>query len=636
MRILSFLFTTRTLKWVSLWAALLTTSALFAQHPFYLQAYDSGVQAMKLKNNEAALEYLEIAAFGLLEYPEYLSDIYVRWAVLLHEDESSRERFLQITARAKRLIGDDYQKPAKVDAALWERFLVVSGRKAPPPPPIPADEAALRRYVAAYPKNKEAWRALIQQDLSGRESRARETLAAAIEQHPDDPAMLEQALAFAVNRDRSRSAETYASKLYQIQPESAVVNEYYGIVAVEQAKWDDAARFLQKVGATPILRETAAAVDALARQRKREAEQRTKDEERRAKIEAKQQADDARAKQKELAEEKARLAKLEAEKQRLEKTQADELARLEAKRKAEAAEKPRTRDKERDTPTAAKTTPKGTEVAGASADPIQILETKLRQNKDDLEVRYQLTERFLDRNDLRKAGKELRRLGKSDGAAARYIEVYARYNYLTERYKRNTDLGDRGDLSERARYFVGMSFFREERLDEAVALLKGLSRKSYPDLREVDQAFKQVNRTDAKVREQTLKDRSIQQLERRVERGSARPIDLIQLIELYVERADFEKATPLIEDGQKRYRANQEFRYFAGRLDLHRNKYSDAAQAFQSLINAGYRKRDIYFYAGMAAMNNGQEAVADYLFKLAVRDNVTLEKRIQDARANRR
>ncbi len=627
MRILSFLFTTRTLKWLSLWAALGSTGALFAQHPFYLQAYDNGIQAMTLKNNEAALEYLEIAAFGLLEYPEYLSDIYVRWAVLLHQDESRRERFLQISARAKRLIGDDFQKPVKVDPAVWERFLVVSGRKAPPPPPIPEGEDELRRYVAAYPQNKEAWQALIERDLSGRESRARQTLAAAIEQHPQDRAFLEQALTFSVNRDRSRSAETYASKLYALQPASAVVNEYYGIVAVDQEKWDDAARFLENVGSSPILRETTAAMDALTRQRKREADQRAKDDERRAKLEAKQKAEDDRAKEKELAEEKARLAKLEAEKQRLEKEKADELARLEAQRKSKAAEaeKRQSRTKDRETPVAAK-----------DADPIQILETKLRQNKDDLNSRYQLTELYLDRKDLRKAGKELRRLGKIDGAAVRYIEVYTRYNYLTERFKRNTDLGDRGDLSERARYFVGMSFFREERLDEAVNLLKGLSRKTYPDLREVDQAFKQANRTDAKVREQTLKDRSIQQLERRVERGSARPIDLIQLVELYVERGDFEKAGPLIEDGQKRYRANQEFRYFSGRLDLHRNKYSDAAQAFQSLINAGYRKRDIYFYAGMAAMNNGQEAVADYLFKLAVRDNTSLEKRIQDARANRR
>lgn len=627
MRILSLFFTKRSLKWLSLWAALGTIAALHAQHPFYLQTYDNGIQAMTLKNNEAALEYLEIAAFGLLEYPEYLSDIYVRWAVLIHADESQRERFLQITARAKRLIGDDFQKPAKVDTAVWEQFLVVSGRKAPPPPPIPEDEAELRRYVTTYPNNKDAWQALLDRDLAGRESRARQTLAAAIEKHPQETAFLEQALTFAVNRDRSRSAETYASKLYALQPASAVVNEYYGIVAVDQEKWDDAGRFLKNVDATPILRETAAAMDTLTRQRKREADQRAKDEARRAKLEAKQKADDDRAKQKELAEEKARLAKLEAEKKRLEKEKADELTRLDAQRKAEAAEaeKRQNRARDRETPVAAK-----------NADPIQILETKLRQNKDDLETRYQLTELYLDRKDLRKAGKELRRLGRTDGAAVRYIEVYARYNYLTERYKRNTDLGDRRDLSERTRYFVGMSFFREERLDEAVGLLNGLSRKTYPDLREVDRAFKQANRTDAKVREQTLKDRSIQQLERRVDRGSARPIDLIQLVELYVERGDFEKAGPLIEDGQKRYRANQEFRYFSGRLDLHHKKYSDAAQAFQSLINAGYRKRDIYFYAGMAAMNNGQEAVADYLFKLAVRDNITLEKRIQDARANRR
>ncbi|CAM2006722.1 tetratricopeptide repeat protein [Acanthopleuribacter pedis] len=609
-----------------------------AQHPFYVQAYDNGVQAMTLDNRDMALEFLEIAAFGLLEHPEYLKDIYIRTAVLLHEDESQRAKFMQIAARVKRLIGDQGQRPERVDAQIWDRYLIAVGRKKPPLPPVPKDESKLREYTQKYPRKLEAWQALVDIDLKGRETRARQTLADALEHHPKNVALLEEALTFAVNRDRKRSAADHAEALYKLNPGSAVVMEYYGVIAADQDKWDDAERFLKNVGKTPILRDTADALAALDRQRKREADQKAKEDARIAKLEAQKKADDERARQKELDAEKARLAKLEADKERLEKEKADEQRRLEDKRKAELAKAEKRKKREASSAEKEKPAdkPETRTAKKADPDPIQILETRLRKNRNDLEARYDLAELYLDRKDLRKAGKELRRLGNTDATGPRYTEVYARYNYLAERYKRNIDLKKPESLSNRAKYFVGMSYFRSERLDEAVKLLKPLSRTTYPDLKEVDKVLEETDRSDAELREQSVRDRSIQQLERRVKRDSAKPIDKLQLIGLYLERKNYRKAAPLIEDGVKQYRANQDFRYYAGRLALYRKKYGEAYRMFHSLINAGYRQNDIYFYGGMAAMKDGQEAAAEYLFKMAVRDNVSLEKRIEEVRSGNR
>ena len=633
--------------------ALALGQALYAQHPFYTQIYQDGIQAMRLDNRDMALEYLEISAFGLLDHPDYLADIYVRMTVLLRDRQDRSEPFVQALTRAKRLVTDQYVKPEKTPDELWQQFLIAAEQITPPPPPIPKDEVALRQYVTDHPDQLDAWLALWLIDEKQRDSRARQTLEEALTHHPSAVPLLERALVFSMNRDRGRSAADYAETLFGLSPRSPLVNEYYAIRAVDEKKWQDAEKFFALAAADWVLRDSSEAsqalkrhqdrearaleqeqarrereasaqrdrqakVDAAERQRREKAETEERERQLKADAAAQKKAEAAKKKQ-QIEEEQARLARLTAEKARLEKLKNEQ---------EQSDGKERSNSELRN---AKSETPKNIE-----KDPIRVLETRLRTNRDDMEARYQLVELYLDRDDAKRAGRELRRLGRKDGSSARYVEVFARYNYQLEKYKKNIDsLNGRNDLSDRARFFLGMSYFKMEQLDEAVKVLSSLSRTTFPELREVDQVYKEVEASEARMRDRVLIERSINQLERRLNRGTARPIDHIQLIDLYLDVNEWEKAGPLIEEGQKNFRANQEFRFFAGRLALYREKYSEASQLFQSLLNAGYRKRDIYFYAGLAAMNNGQEAVADYLFKMAVRNNVTLQEQIRTLRTKR-
>lgn len=117
--------------------AILSTGAVFAQHPFYTQLLEQGKNAMSLKNWTVADRYLEIAAFGLLDEEELLADAYMRLA-LVNEQLGDKARSLNFVAKVKRIQQNNPHQPQHQPDDIWNQYQILAGLKAPPPPPIPA------------------------------------------------------------------------------------------------------------------------------------------------------------------------------------------------------------------------------------------------------------------------------------------------------------------------------------------------------------------------------------------------------------------------------------------------------------------------------------------------------------------
>ena len=601
-----------------------------AQHPFYVQTYEEGKEAMQLEDWDRASEFLEIAAFGLLDHTDYLGDIYVRLAIVQASLEDSA-KLIKFLAKAKSQVGAVFNKPERTPAPVWERFLIVSGRKKAPPPPIPKEVSELEAYVSDHPKVEKGWLALLPKKREGRASVNRRWFERALDVHPKSVPILQEALFFAEEHDRGRQAESFAKRLFDLDPENSLVNEFYGNAAVDADKYSEAGDFYKKVTGRPRFSETEAIQARLeeeleklkkARERmelakereakKAEADRKKRLEEREARL-ARERAEEAKAaaaKAQRKREEESRKTKREERAARDRKSTSD---------KAEASKSEKTAEK-------------------AEPDPLVEQEALVRAKPEDVDARFVLARMYLEVKETRKARRELRKLGRIEADSPRYAEIFAEYNYLLERHKRNLDvLKGRRDLTRRTLYFYGLSLFETEKYEEARQILSDLSRSEFPKLRNVDAEIRKnlaKGKGSAKLGGPT--PRHIVALERSVADGEAKPIDRIRLIDYYLSVENWKKAEPLIEDGYREFSKNQEFLFFHGRSELHHGKFKEALELFQRLLNAGYRKRDIHYYAGLAAMKDGKTAVADYLFKMAENYNTQLKDEIRSLQSEQR
>ena len=91
----------------------------------------------------------------------------------------------------------------------------------------------------------------------------------------------------------------------------------------------------------------------------------------------------------------------------------------------------------------------------------------------------------------------------------------------------------------------------------------------------------------------------------------------MQLIDRQILAEDWKSAKRSIRKAASDYPKNLDVQYFRGRMFLEQGKFKKAAQLLYNLSSNGYKKREIYYYGGLAFHRQGDEELAKYMFKMA-------------------
>jgi len=538
---------------------------------------------------EQAKMDLEIAAFGFLDKEELLTEAYVRLALTCQAlgDEQATEEFLR---DANLLLKENPERPPGLGPQFWDAFLILSGRKAPPRPPVPTGENALTRYLQTYPDSGEAWTALIDLQLTtARKSKMRQTIADAIDAVPENADVLNRALRFSAIQDGGRNAEDYAAKLLLLRPNSSVANEFLGGLAVTRKQWQKAASHFSlmttaQLPKTPDYQRTL--TKALTKLESRAEEQNPGKE---------TNPPDELAEEDSSANE-AEIQPLEADNPEL--TTTDEPMGA-------------------DEPVAAVDTDEAAVSEPTLDERISNLERLARTNPSNPEYRFDLGDAYLRNGEIRKAKRTLARLAKSHKNHPRYAEVYAHYQYVQGNYQVNIDnlsgfIKPQGGIA----YYLGMSYYRSGDLERARTYLKDLDPAEFI----IPQDVSANQSGDAGIGGVQL-DKTPTSLSQE---------EALEWLANQAGRENWGDVGQAMGGIIARYPTNPDIRYYQGRMLMSKGDYQDAMSIFIELVSQGYGENEIFYYAGVSALKRGSPSVAQYLFEKAQANNTRFKAEIEN------
>lgn len=466
-----------------------------AQSSFNEQILTEGEAALIQQDLTKAYRYLEIAAFGLMDNLDQYARTQMDMALVAAamKDKALTESHL---ARVQSVMSKRVTQPAGMPDELWERYQVLAGLKAPPPPPMPKDVASLKKYVEANPKVEQAWLALLRAMIGqSAKSDTRGRIDAALTAFPSSDQLRTLALNFSVQEDRGRDATIHAKALVALRPDDALANEVLGNQAVKDKRYAEAAIHYAKV-AKPKLPETAALqqkLDEAAKQEQKKAEAervRAKAEHEKSKpapvrdAAVKPKQEPAKAVVTKLPEKKPEPVTAKPKPSPVKQTQAaSSKPPTQPERAAETA-KPEVRPAD----DKAQPDPRLSDKARIDAE-IAAARVEATRQPDNAATQFRLLELYLEHGRLREATSLMNQLGRGKtGESPTYAGYYAQYNYINRKFKDNAkNLGKVGTLDDRARVYLGLSYLELGKYPEAAESLKDIDRSQWPVLKGVDQ-----------------------------------------------------------------------------------------------------------------------------------------------------
>ncbi len=489
-------------------ALLLVTCAslapLLAQSSFNEQILTEAETALVQQDLTKAYRYLEIAAFGFLDD----SDQYARaqmgmaLAAAAMKDKPLSDSHM---AKVQSLMSKAVTQPKGMPTDLWDRYQILAGLKAPPPPPLPKDVAALKKYVGTNPKVEDGWTALLRAMIgqsSKNDTRAR--VADAIKAIPDSTAIRALALAFTLNEDNGRDALTHAKALLALRPEDALAHEVLGNQAVKDKHYQEASIHYAKV-AKPVIAETAGLqqkLDAAVKQEQKKAE--AERAHAKAELEKPKQAPSRQPEANKPKQQPDKTVNTKVPEKQPEPVKAKPQPSP-VKQTQTAAVKPSPQSER--APEPAPEEPSRSEKARIDAE-IAAARIDATRTPGDQTLQFKLLGLYLEHDRLREAQSLMKQLGGGPaGQSPTYAGYYAQYNFLKKHYKENAkNLGKRKVLDERARVFLGLSYLELGKYQEAAEALDGIDHSQWTALKGVDQllASKLRNKRSALLRGQRL------------------------------------------------------------------------------------------------------------------------------------
>ena len=458
------------------------------QFRFYQQLLTDGRNAIQLQNFDAASRYLEIARFGLIMDLEanakQLKEIAILQVVVQNKLGNEQERFKYLTISA-RYMEESPGKPSGLEQSVWDEFLVISGRKAPP---LPDDEAGLIALIRSEPDNLKAHIALIKVQVQNGERRAaRQSIETALSRFPNDPDLLQTALSASVQVD-TNNMENLARQVIEQIPDSSLANEILGNAAFRARDYQAAAQHYGYVG-QPTLTQTAGnrrrTGEFLDQQKAAEQGEQTQ----------KPQPEPANGQLKQASEDEGsggnnRRRNVPRSRESTDRSNARNSGSTTAppervRRSNQPAPDP-------DGPSPAVLARREQERKQELRRQIDQLGAQVKAQPQNLPLHYQLASLYLDSEQTRPAGKLLRKLAARDSDSDAYKSFFARYQFARGKHSTNINtLARLAELPDQARFFLGKSYYALGQFDEAKAIWTPLSREVFPDLVAMDRSLAQ-------------------------------------------------------------------------------------------------------------------------------------------------
>jgi len=261
-----------------------------------------------------------------------------------------------------------------------------------------------------------------------------------------------------------------------------------------------------------------------------------------------------------------------------------------------------------------------------SVDPVKAKEAEVRKTADNLDLKYELIDLYLDRNRLGKARRLLKDVGKSQIGQIPYAERYARLFYLKKYYQTVIEaFQNMPAISEKTRYYLGLSFLETGDPEKAQEVLRSIDRSNFPDLSGVDHRINQLL---------SKKDAAVPSVEP-VPATVAFPTDVetaIERLSVLVKNGGWDEVRVLVPKSRLAWPDNQHILYYLGRLHLANDASKPGSKVFYKLASNGYREREVFFYGGRAYFLHADYALAEYMFKRAEAEGTRFGRDIEAMR----
>ncbi|MDJ0841177.1 MAG: hypothetical protein QNK37_31990 [Acidobacteriota bacterium] len=243
------------------------------------------------------------------------------------------------------------------------------------------------------------------------------------------------------------------------------------------------------------------------------------------------------------------------------------------------------------------------------------------ETPSELDRKFARLEKMMDRGSIFRARRLLTEVSKSGTGSTRYAEAYARLFYLKKYYNTVVDtFADQPGISDKTRYYLGLSYLEKGSARKAKATLAGLKREDFSDLDQIDQrieaALPKTEDTVEPVHPVT------EPLPQDAETTANR-------LEELVAAGEWARAREMVLLATYAWPDNKDIRFFQGRLHLHDRAYQRASAVFYRLANGGYQKREIFYYGGLAYYHMRDYALANYMFGRARQIGTAFENEIE-------
>lgn len=215
-----------------------------AQHRFHVKMLEDGKTLHQQGDDEQAALYLEIAAFGLLEYPDRLFEALAFLALSrdrLGDDEGVRDALFRIQSSCH----GPFAKPPSMKIEAWARLQDL-GEFLRPPPAIPSDRPSTpkdSRNARQEPASREAWLGILRQDADRDDAASfQRHLAQVLSVFPTDAEILSQALLSAQTLGLQDPARSLAEALITHHGHVSLAHEALANQAANAGRWGEASQ----------------------------------------------------------------------------------------------------------------------------------------------------------------------------------------------------------------------------------------------------------------------------------------------------------------------------------------------------------------------------------------------------------
>ncbi|MCB1041462.1 MAG: tetratricopeptide repeat protein [Acidobacteria bacterium] len=209
--------------------------SLWSQNAFYVQLLDEGKHFMALEDFDHASQYLEIAAFGLLDHQDLWREASVRrlfcLAMLDHDDSVT-----SLTVTLKSWIPENAQKPSGLDLPLWQAYRTYAGNNTSFDPSLVTDDQATEFLLKLNPNIPALWAARLKTLSADQQADAEAWIQRGMAFAGQDMVFLDACARWYYTMSQLEKADSIADRMLTLDPNNELAHEIKALEAESRGR----------------------------------------------------------------------------------------------------------------------------------------------------------------------------------------------------------------------------------------------------------------------------------------------------------------------------------------------------------------------------------------------------------------